>query len=517
MRKLLWMGLRWLIILVLLLLISGIAYAIVDLLAPKTYFVSRRILRDYRAAGIPEPVLKTLEADYGQEFPSKDAFRAGMRRLLGEETFVRHADTLVALAGTNHCRPTTHPRRTYQISSSRGHRLYDSIRTEPVLTREQVPVVPTNLVRLPGREGWLVLGQRGGLFHYGPDFTPRWQAQIPGVFELSGDQGALGLVADPAFPSNRFVYVSFVDTPGKVNIVQRFTMSQEPAAVVESLVDVIRFPKDDRSHYHGIAGMMFDAAGALLIAVGDPTDHAQRAFQPEGKLLRLRPGHGPEGGYTLPDYGPAEWLRLVLTGGNPLYAAMGLRAPFQSTAWGERFIIGDVGGNGPHSWEKINLYERPGQNFAWGSCSNPDLMGGDEPPIIAYRRGNPAAADDMPPVGGMGGGGSESDDEELRNRLSGRMQAAPGDIDARTVVVGLVYPQGGADPYGDALDGRLLYGDFYMGFVRGALLGPDGRVLDDVYLLREHFISGMSLGDDGYIYATTAVGEFGVLRLIPRP
>jgi len=502
MRKLLSVGLWWLIILILLLVISGIAYAIVDLLAPKSYFVSRRILRDYREAGIPEPVLKTLEADYGQEFPSVDAFRAGMQRLLGEETFARHADTLVALAGTNHCRATTHPRRSYQISSSQGHPLYDSIRTQPVLTREQVPLVPTNLVRLPGQAGWLVLGQRGGLFHYGPDFAPRWQAQIPGVFELSGDQGALGLVADPDFASNRFVYVSFVDTPGKVNIVQRFTMSHEPAAVVQSLVDVIRFPKDDRSHYHGIAGMMFDRDGALLITVGDPTDHAQRAFQPEGKLLRLLPRHGPQGGYALPHYGPAEWLRLVLTGGNPLYVAMGLRAPFTATPWQGRFIIGDVGGNGPYSWEKINLYERPGQNFAWGACSNPDLMGSDVPPIIAYRRGDPAAAEDMPPVPRAGPGAG---------------QAPPGDIDARTVVVGLVYPEGGADPYGDALDGRLLYGDFYMGFVRGARLAPDGHVLDDVYLLRENFITGMTLGDDGYIYATTAVGEFGVLRLIPRP
>ena len=516
MRTLLWVGLRWLIILALLLLISGIAYAIVDLLAPKSYFVSRRILRHYREAGIPEPVLKTLEADYGQEFPSKEAFRAGMRRLLGEETFARHEGTLLSLAGTNHCRPTTHPRPTYQISSSRGHPLYDGLRTEPVLTREQVPLVPTDLVRLPAQAGWLVLGQRGGLFHYAPDFTLRWQAQIPGVFELSGDQGALGLVVDPGFASNRFVYASFVDTPGKVNIVQRLTLSQDPEAVVESLVDVIRFPKDDRSHYHGIAGMMFDGQGALLIAVGDPTDHAQRAFHPEGKLLRLLPGHGPQGGYTLPDYGPAQWMRLVLTGGNPMYVAMGLRAPFASTPWEGRFIIGDVGGNGPHSWEKINLYEQPGQNFAWGSCSNPDLMGGDVPPIIAYRRGNPAAADDMPGVGDEAAG-MDGADGGLAKRLAPRAQAPPGDIEARTVFVGLVYPEGGADPYNDALDGRLLYGDFYMGFVRGARLGPDGRVLDDVYLMRENFITGMALGEDGTIFATTAVGQFGVLRLIPKP
>jgi hypothetical protein len=61
-----------------------------------------------------------------------------------------------------------------------------------------------------------------------------------------------------------------------------------------------------------------------------------------------------------------------------------------------------------------------------------------------------------------------------------------------------------------------LYSDFYLGFIRGAALGDDGHVTDDVLLLREPFVTAMIVGHDGYVYVATAVGEFGLQRLVPR-
>lgn len=502
------------------LVVIAAVIAIADFLAPKTYFVSPGVFRNYLKNGVPQDAIDRLQVHSGREFAGKDAFRAALRSALGEGEFDRYEAVLMQHARSNICWATGHARPVYQIQRSNTHPLYGSLTAEPVLGRNDVPIVPTNLVMLPASGGTLILGQRGHLFRYNADFKLRWKLQIPGVFELSGDQGALGITLDPDFANNRFVYVSFAATKGRQNVVQRMTLSENPDAIVKSLVDVIRFAKEDRHHFHGIAALYFDREGALLVTVGDPTDYSQNPRELQGKVLRLIPGHGPNGGYSLPSYGWTQWLSMLLGLRPPLIQGMGLRAPFQATPWRGGLIIGDVGGNGPYSYEKINLYRTVGQNFGWGACGDPLQLADYDPPIITYRRNDHTAFDDMTapdPAPTRPGATVEPGQADMQKRLL-RPAHDPrqGETEARTVVVGVVYEGGPNDRYGGTLDGRLLYADFYLGFIRGAALGEDGRVTDDVFLTRQHFVSGMIVGHDGYIYLTTAVGEYGLLRLVRR-
>lgn len=88
------------------------------------------------------------------------------------------------------------------------------------------------------------------------------------------------------------------------------------------------------------------------------------------------------------------------------------------------------------------------------------------------------------------------------------------DTNARSVIVGVVYEGASTDRYQGTLDGRLLYGDFFLGFLRGAKLNDRGEVVDDVFLMHLPNLTSMRIGPDGYIYGVTAFGDKGLFRLI---
>ena len=333
------------------------------------------------------------------------------------------------------------------------------------------------------------MGKYGDVFHYDADYKKRAAFKIPGIFEGSNDQGAFGLALDPAFLENRFVYVAFVTTSGTQSVVQRFSWRGDGPAAIASLVDILRISKDNTNKYHGIGAIHFNPQGILLVPVGDPTEHAQKNWHFEGKLLGLIPGRGPKGGYSAPDLGWWHLLRGTIVHGSAIVMASGLRSPWTATPWGDWLIIGDVGGNGAFSTEEINAVHRPGLNFGWGACEDPHLHGPYTPPSIFFRRNDPVPEQDY---------------------------GDPPQTSARSVLVGAVYDNPTQDRYGGKLNGRLLYGDFYLGFIRGALLNEEGAVTDDVFLAKLPFASNLRIGPDGYIYAVTAFGEQGLLRLVPR-
>src|SRR5690606_28683367 len=73
----------------------------------------------------------------------------------------------------------------------------------------------------------------------------------------------------------------------------------------------------------------------------------------------------------------------------------------------------------------------------------------------------------------------------------------PGTVYVTALVVGPVYS---GDRYDGYLDDVLLYTDFVQGWVRGALLSEDGRVLADRHLLHyDGLIPGLVQGPDGYV------------------
>ncbi|HEX7929157.1 MAG TPA: hypothetical protein VF678_16295, partial [bacterium] len=123
----------------------------------------------------------------------------------------------------------------------------------------------------------------------------------------------------------------------------------------------------------------------------------------------------------------------------------------------------------------------------WPRCQDPGLHGDFTPPIIAYRRNDPGVTLDDP--------------EAIKS-------------EGRSVIVGVVYEGAPVDRYQGALDRRLIYGDFYLGFTRGARLNGKAEVEDDVFMMHLPSWTSMRIGPDGYVYGVTAIGDKGLFRLI---
>jgi hypothetical protein len=254
-------------------------------------------------------------------------------------------------------------------------------------------------------------------------------------------------------------------------------------------VDILRLPKDVTQPVHGIGSLFFDAHGALLVQVGKPGDYPKAWADYEGSVLALLPGRGTEGGHTALPIPLWRRVAAVLRRESTLPVARGLRAPFTGTQWRGLLIIGDVGASGPHSYEEIDVYKGQWADFGWPECQASHLHGPYTPPILAYRRNDPGLTVDDP-------------------------EGVPSE--GRSIIVGVVYEGADTDRYQGTLDRRLLYADFYLGFLRGARLNDRAEVEDDVFLMHLPHLTSMRIGPDGHVYGVTAFGDKGLFRLVLR-
>ena len=157
--------------------------------------------------------------------------------------------------------------------------------------------------------------------------------------------------------------------------------------------------------------------------------------------------------------------------------AYGLRSPWKGLrdAAG-RYWVGDVGAN---TIEEIDLITGVGQNFGWshaeGSCAvDCDTL---RDPLLQW------------PHAGVTNYAAEDPDVVPTN--------------ARVAYVALEIEASAPDPYGGALDGHVLFGDYCQGWVRGASVATDGTVATDVALGHLAVPSAWMRGTDGYVYAAT--------------
>jgi glucose/arabinose dehydrogenase len=200
----------------------------------------------------------------------------------------------------------------------------------------------------------------------------------------------LGVAVDPAFASNRYIYVFYTynkfgvcaqDTPqSPVNRVARFTLP--PSNVIDPATERIlidNVPSPHGSHNGG--DLQFGKDGYLYVSIGDgdcdyatPTncqalnDAARDQHILLGKILRITKTGG------IPASNPfvgTDSARCNLTGrtdpGKKCQEtfAWGLRNPFRiafdPNATGTRFFINDVGQN---TWEEINT-GKAGADYGW--------------------------------------------------------------------------------------------------------------------------------------------------------
>jgi glucose/arabinose dehydrogenase len=183
-------------------------------------------------------------------------------------------------------------------------------------------------------------------------------------FVSRGEAGLLGLVLDPDFERNRWMYVYYTyETGGAMkNKVVRLVEKGGRAAEDRVLIDDL---PGQRNHDGGRLKLGPD--GKLYITVGDALDPewSQQAEVLAGKILRLN----LDG--TIPKDNPAV--------GSPVYS-LGHRNP-QGIAWHP--ITGAMfsSEHGQSAHDEINLIE-PGVNYGWPRIEGDETRASMRPPIL---------------------------------------------------------------------------------------------------------------------------------------
>ncbi|GAA3563377.1 lectin [Nonomuraea rosea] len=262
-----------------------------------------------------------------------------------------------------------------------------------------------------------------GVLHTARDGTlrhtdPAGNTKIAGKLDVytHDEEGLQGVAADPAFATNRFVYLYYspkLTTPagdapttgtaadfeawkGHLNL-SRFTLRADATLDPASEKVVLQVPNDRGQCCHVGGDIDFDAAGNLYLTTGDDTNpfessgyspldertgrnpqfDAQRSSgntnDLRGKLLRIKPQ--PDGTYTVPtgNLFPPGTART-----RPEIYAMGFRNPFRMSVDRPTGVVylGDYGpdagttdpSRGPSGQVEFDRITAPG-NYGWPYCT----------------------------------------------------------------------------------------------------------------------------------------------------
>lgn len=225
--------------------------------------------------------------------------------------------------------------------------------------------------------------------------------------------GMHGIVLDPGFDQNHFVYIYYSPSDDTVIRLSRFTFD-EATRTLDPISEkvLLRVPSQRSVNAHEGGGMAFDPAGNLYLGTGDntpPSDSAPidersgRAFSDaqrtsgntddlRGKILRIHPE--PDGTYTIP---PGNLFTPGMPNIRPEIYVMGVRQPYRVHVDSENGWLywGDVGPDahsdqaqlGPQGYDEWNQARAPG-NYGWPYCIGPNL---------SYRDRNFTAGTSGPP------------------------------------------------------------------------------------------------------------------------
>lgn len=192
------------------------------------------------------------------------------------------------------------------------------------------------------------------------------------------ERGCLGVVADPGFITNRYIYIYCTVTNGanSNNRILRVTESNDVGTNETVIHNLPNVPQGVQWHMGG--ALRFGIDGKLYVAVGNHNDtvgaDSQSTSNPFGKIIRLNPdGSIPVDNPYIADPSVAD--KRIFN--------FGLRNPFAFDIQPDTGLmyINDVGSG---TFEEINL-GRPRANYGWptaeGESDNPEF----DNPIYAYR------------------------------------------------------------------------------------------------------------------------------------
>lgn len=344
----------------------------------------------------------------------------------------------------------------------------------------------TDIAFLPGTDGeFVVLDKDGEVIHMAltDGGARRLGSFVLGDVWSASDAGLISVAVDPDFADNRAIYLGY--TPDRSgSVIRRYRLDGDYREIPSTAVDIFAAadPRAPRS-WHNIGKMGFDDDGVLWALFGDKVvdENAADPHSPLGALVRLMPRE--DGGFDVPPDNP------YLGGdGHPAVYAKGFRSPWTGFAWRGEFVLGDVGLD---AFEEVNRVDGPGQDFGWPDFEGPcpvDDCGGSRGPWLSYARGGSHRF-------------VRDDPEATSSRL-------------RSVWVTGPHPSGDApDPYGGRWDGVMLFGDAFVGYVRGVpMSGGDSFPVGHL-----HFATAFATGPDGYVYAT-ALGTWPIdAPITPSP
>lgn len=341
---------------------------------------------------------------------------------------------------------------------------------------------------LPDSDEFLAVNRSGTVGHFRLEHDRAvllGSFQIPAAY-VEGDCAASAIAIDPNFSSNRLFYVGYcIDV--QYNVVKRYTMSDKDFAETLFTSANVLATGDPKAQVaeRAIGSIAFGPDGILWVNTGDRhrDANAQDLTNELGKVVRLSPFKRQNvSGYEIPG-GNAFPQRPPLS---PLIYAYGFRNPWRGTFDAKgRYWVADVGST---QYEEINVVTEAGQNFGWSNSEGPLCRRGTCEQFV-----RPVRFWDM------------SDDHAFI-REDPLIKETPPPF--RTAWVGIEYVPPAEDPYKGLLTGKMLYGDFYLGYVRGITLDDEGRIADDRHLGHVELPVAWRQGRDGYLYVGTMYASF---------
>tara|TARA_R100000908_G_scaffold65083_1_gene51681 strand:- start:6655 stop:10431 length:3777 start_codon:yes stop_codon:yes gene_type:complete len=253
------------------------------------------------------------------------------------------------------------------------------------------PKDPMELAVLPNRDVLYI--ERGGVVKYRNNESGIIETAAELDVESGREDGLLGIVLDPDFESNSWLYLFYSPASPSEQRVSRFDYTDgEIDLSSEEILLTIPVQRDECCHSGG--DLEFDGNGNLFITTGDNTNPFQSdGFAPiderdgreaydaqrtsgntndlRGKILRIHPEE--DGSYTIPNGNLFDDQEK----GKPEIYVMGTRNPFRMAVnkVSNELIWGDVGpdarvnnpNRGPRGYDEFNRTSTAG-NFGWPFC-----------------------------------------------------------------------------------------------------------------------------------------------------
>ncbi|OWL98252.1 glucose dehydrogenase [Deinococcus indicus] len=220
---------------------------------------------------------------------------------------------------------------------------------------------------------------------------PQVFLDLRSLTRAGGERGLLGLAFDPAFRTNRRLYVHYTDRSGNT-VLARYTAAASGTTADPASAKTLFTARQPYSNHNG-GQLAFGPDGFLYLGLGDggsggdPQNLAQNLSSPLGKLLRF----DVSGDAARPAPGNPF---LTRSGANPNIWAYGLRNPWRFSFDRQTgdLIIADVGQN---AFEEIDFQPRAsrgGENYGWRpregrQCFEPNCSAqGFVDPVLVYGR-----------------------------------------------------------------------------------------------------------------------------------